>query len=149
MTMPDTIIGMHVAALPGAVRWDDSDGNPAANVLCVFDGIVPPVPPSRYVVVYADDGTREAGAVCAESTGAAFRWQTTCVAPDRQMAAWLASTIRDALTDARPTSDDWLPGQIEHTFSQLPRRDEQVMDRPVVYAVDTYSLQAERVATGS
>lgn len=146
MTVADAIVALVVDALPaGAYLWQRSDTAPAPDDLVVFDGIVPPAPPDRYVAVYCDDGTRNAGQVSHESTGATFRWQTTCVAPDRQMAAWLAGRVKDGLVDASPVVDGWSPGLIEHTFAQLPRPDEQVLERAVVFAVDQFRLLAERL----
>ena len=40
----------------------------------------------------------------------------------------------------------WQCGMIEHTLTRQPRRDEQVLERPVVFVVDQYRLVAERVA---
>lgn len=147
MSVPDAILAMVVAALPGSYLWEQYSSPAPTADLVVFDGIVPPTPPDRYVVVYVDDGTRsDADSVCHQSTSVTFRWQTTCVGPDRAMASWLAGRIKDAIVDARPTVDGWDPGLIEHTFSQLPQRDEQVLERPTVFAVDQFRLLAERLA---
>lgn len=145
MTVADTIVGLVVGALPGAYLWEQTETSPPAGDLVVFDGIVPPTPPHRYVVVHADDGTRRAETVAHESTGATFRWQTTSVAPDRQAAAWLAGRVKDGLLDVSPTVDGWSTGLIEHTFAQLPQRDEQVLERPVLFAIDQFRLLAERL----
>lgn len=151
MTIADTVIGLVVAALPGASLWEQSNTPPAAGDLLVFDSVVPPAPPTRYVVVYPDPGTRSPGpgqgeaAVCDESTSEITRWQVTCVAPDRQMAGWLAQRIRDQMVDTRIAVDGYSPGLVRHTFAQLPQRDEQVLERPVIFAVDQYRLLAERV----
>lgn len=152
MTIQDTILGLVVAALPDAYLWEHTaDLAPPVDDLVVFDGIVPPQPPHRYVAVYVDDGTRTTGPgatqrpVCDESSSEVERWQTTAVAPDRQMASWLARKVRDALIDVRVVAEGYSPGLIRHTFSQLPQRDEQVLERPVVFAVDQYQLLAERV----
>jgi len=97
------------------------------------------------VAVYIDRGTRSAEAVDSVSTSRTWRWQVTCVAPDRGMAAWLAERVADGLVDVRPKVDGWVCGQIEHTFSQQPQADEQVQERPVVVAVDLYALLAEKL----
>lgn len=131
----DVILQMIRAAVPGVT---------------VYDGRVPDspdsgVPPERYVVLYVDTGTRSAETVEHRSTSETWRWQTTCVAPDRGMAAWLARRIGDALTDTRPAVAGWSCGLIEHTFSQLSTSDELVQERPVVSAIDQYRLIAERL----
>lgn len=147
MSMAAAILDIIVDALPGAYLWQQYSSPAPAADLVVFDGIVPPTPPTRYVVVYLDDGTRDhAQSVCHQSTSVTHRWQTTCVAPDREMAAWLAGRIKDALIDARPVADGWSPGLVEHTFSQLPQPDERVLERPTVFAVDQFRLLAERLA---
>lgn len=127
-----------VAAFLQAIR----DALPGVQV---FDGQVLPQPPQRYVVVYPDIGTREADTVEHQSTSTTFRWQTTCVAPDREMAAWLAETVQNALVDTRPEVDGWSTGLVEHTFSLPPARDETVLERPVVVAIDRYQLLADRL----
>lgn len=151
MSVPDAVVALVVASLPGAALWQQADAPPPTDDLLVFDGIVPPNPPNRYVVAYVDDGTRTPGPgqtnapVCDESTADLYRWQITSVAPDRQMASWLATRVRNGLVDVRITVDGFVPGLIRHTFSQLPQRDEQVLERPVVFTVDQYRLHAERV----
>lgn len=132
MSIPDTILGMVRDALPDDVP--------------VYDGQVPEPPPRRYVVVYADHGTRSAAErVDDQSTSATYRWQVTSVAPDRGMAHWLAERVADALTDARPEVEGWVTGEIAHTYSQLAASDDQVLERRVVTAVDQYLLLAERI----
>lgn len=116
--------------------------------VAVFDGAVPNTPPDRYVVVYADNGTLDALAACGESDSATYRWQITAVAADRQTSAWLADKVR-ATVDARPTVDGWECGPVQHTYSMFPQRDETVQERPVVYAVDQYSLLATRTGDES
>lgn len=152
MTIQDTILDLIVAALPDAYLWEHTaDLAPPVDDLVVFDGIVPPQPPRRYVAVYLDDGTRTPGPsrderpVCDESTSEVGRWQTTSVAPDRLRTSWLARRVRDALVDVRVVAEGYSPGLVRHMFSQLPQRDEQVLERPVVFAVDQYQLLAERV----
>lgn len=145
MTVPDAIVALAVAALPGASLWDDADGTPSIDALLVFDGAVPPTPPRRYVVVYPDIGNRSASAVCDQSDDVMFRWQATSVAPDRQMAAWLAKKMQDGFVDARPTVAGYGFGLIRHTYSQPPQRDEAILERPVVYQVDQYSLLATKL----
>lgn len=143
MTVPDAILVMVRAAVP---------------VVTVFDSQVPdpdnePVP-ERYAVFYPDDGTRDIGAedmkVAVESTGEQFMFQVSSVAPDRQRAAWIARTIRDAITDAFPEAEGFSCGPIQHTLSASPDRDDQVLARRSVLMVDRYELLAERLGeTGS
>src|SRR5690606_41937784 len=68
----------------------------------VYDGQVPEPPPRRYVVVYADHGTRSAAErVDDQSTSVTYRWQVTSVAPDRGMAHWLAERVADRSEERR------------------------------------------------
>lgn len=129
MSLSTAILASIQAAVPG---------------VAVFDGIVPDEPPDRYVVVYVDDGTVAALAVCARSDSATCRWQTTCVAPDREMAGWLATRIRDATVDSAPVAAGWVCGQVCHQFSERPSRDETVQEKPVVFKIDLYDLLATR-----
>jgi hypothetical protein len=138
-------VAEHEVTVPDAVI--ELVGSAVLDV-AVFDGIVPNTPPDRYVVVYADNGTLAALAACGESDSAMYRWQVTAVAPDRQMSAWLADKVR-ATVNTRPAVDGWECGPVEHTYSMFPQRDETVQERPVVYAVDQYSLLATRTGDES
>lgn len=135
MSLADAILDMIRDAVPGVTVYDGR----------VPDGPEQETPPERYVAVYLDPGTRTADNVAHESVATVHRWQTTCVAPDRGMAQWLADRVRDRLVDHQPSATGWNPGLIRHTFAQLPRPDEQVQERPVVTAVDQYALDAERL----
>ena len=132
-----------VAALPGASLWDGTSPVDPDD-LVVFDAIVPPTPPTRYVVVYVDDGTLTALAACGESDSATVRWQVMSVAPDRQMASWISEKVRDNTVDTSPAADGWVCGRIGHVFSERPGRDETVPERPVIYKSDLYTLLASR-----
>lgn len=152
MTVADTVVAAVVAAIPGAALWQQTEATPPFDDLLVFDAIVPPQPPQRYVVVWPDDGTRTTGPgrdqspVCDVSSSELYRWQVTAVAPDRQMAAWLARRVKDHLTDARIEVEGLSSGLIRHVFSQQPQPDEKVLERPVVFVIDQYRLLAERVS---
>lgn len=141
--LPDAVIARVVSALPGAYLWAGTDPIPDGD-LVVFDGIVPPEPPTRYAVVYIDDGTLAALAACGRQDSATVRWQVTSVAPDRQQASWISQKIRDNTVDTTPTPDGWVCGPVNHVFSERPGRDETVGERPVVYKPDLYDLLATR-----
>lgn len=144
MTVPDAVIARIVAAIPGGVlAATDPDQQFPDTQVPVYDGIVPTTPPTRYVVVYIDIGTRQALAACGASDSATVRWQTTSVAPNGPMARWVADKVA-ASVDVRPAAAGWVCGPIQHTYSQRPQRDETVAERPVVYQVDQYELLATR-----
>jgi hypothetical protein len=144
VTVPDTILTLSAAALPGGYLWDQqTDIDP--DDLVLFDGAVPPTPPKRYAVAYMDPGTLKAVAACGRSDSVTFRWQVTSVGPDRQQAAWVAVKVRDGTVDTRPVLAGWSFGLICHNYAQLPQRDEAVAERPQVYAVDLYDLLATRL----
>lgn len=139
MTVPDAILALIEAAIPGVT---------------VFDSGVPdedesePLP-TRYAVYWPDDGTRALGPedmrVAVQSTGEQFTFQVSSVAPDRQMAAWIARTIRDAITDETPIVEGYSCGPIRHTLSASPDRNEQVLSRRSVLIADRYELLADHV----
>lgn len=135
MTVPDAVVALIAAAVPTGV--------------VVYDGIVPTTPAERYVVAYVDPGTLTALSVASVSDDLMVRWQTTTVAPDAAAARWLAARVRDSIVDQKPTVDGWSCGQVSHTYSQTPQRDEAVMERPVVYLVDLYAVRAARVDESS
>lgn len=129
MTLPDAVLTQIRAAVPSVT---------------VYDGIVPAEPAGRYAVVYVDDGTLAALAVCHAHDSATVRWQVTAVAPDRQAASWVATQIRDSIVDKAPVAAGWLCGPVRHQFSERPSRDETVAELPVVFKIDTYDLLATR-----
>ncbi len=144
MSVPDAVIARIVAAIPGGVlAATDPDQVFPATQVPVYDGIIPTAPPTRYVVVYIDVGTRDALAACGTSDSATVRWQTTSVAPNGPMVRWVAEKVLGSV-DTRPVAAGWSCGPIQHTFSQRPQRDETVAERPVVYQVDQYELLATR-----
>ena len=135
MAVNDAILAIITAAVP---------------LVTVFDSGAPdedssePIP-ERYAVFWPDTGTPEKGQVSNESTGRIYRWQVTAVAPDRGMAEWIATRIAAALEDLRPTIPGFSCGQIDHTFSLPARRDEQVLSRRAIVAMDRYELLAEQI----
>jgi hypothetical protein len=144
VTVPDAALAMIVAALPGAVLWDDGSVFGPDDLL-VFDGRVPAEPPKRYVAYWPDHGTRDALAVCGVSDDVMYRFQTTSVAPDRQQAEWLAERICDGVVDLKPAVTGWECGPIGHTYAQQPQHDETVMEHPVVYMADLFEVRAQRL----
>lgn len=127
--LPDAVLAKIRAAVPDVT---------------VYDGIIVPQPPARYAIVYIDDGTLDAMAVCGRHEFATVRWQVTAVAPDRQMASWIAQKIRDTTVDTTPSADGWVCGPIRHVFSERPGNDETVGELPVVFKPDLYDLLATR-----
>lgn len=128
--VPDAVLALIELSVPG---------------VSVFDGIVPSEPPDRYAVFYPDNGTLAALAACGDSDDAMFRFQVTSVAPDRQMASWVARQVRDAIVDVKPVADGWICGPTGHTYSQMSQRDEAVQEVPVVFMADLYEVRAQRV----
>lgn len=127
--LPDAVLAKIRAAVPEVT---------------VYDGIIPAEPPTRYAIVFVDDGTLDALAACGQHDSATVRWQVQSIAPDRQMASWIAKTIRDTTVDTKPVADGWVCGPIQHRFSERPGNDETVGERPVVFKPDLYDLLATR-----
>lgn len=147
MTVAAALLGLVVDSLPGALLYKNDDDTPfEVGDLVVFDSIVPPAPPHRYVVVRVDTGNLSALAVDSQSNSAVFRPYVTSVGRDGVEARWLAETVQKGITDARPVADGWSCGQIKHNVQSPPATDEQVQERPVVYLVDQYALLATRTA---
>lgn len=134
-----------VDQLPGAVAYDPSTAATADQIV-VYDAIVPndPVGP-RYVVVYADTGARSSESICGTSDELGVTALVHSVVfgeglPLGAMCRWLASKVRDALTDWKPEADDGTLSLMRHDLSITPRRDEQITARPTVYAVDRFTV---------
>lgn len=122
------------------------------NDVTVYDGAVPGIPTSRYVVLYAGEGLRSASGVDGASRDLSNQFQVTTVAsrPEASGSAapltrWLQSRVLDRLVDRRLVVDGLVCGPIVHTLSNPPVIDEAVKDRPTVYAVDQFEVQADRL----
>lgn len=135
MTVNDAILALIEAAVPGVTVFD---------TLAPDENTAPDEIPEWYVIFWPDNGTPEKGQVSNESKGRMFRFQIDAVAPDRGMAEWLATRIASAIEDERPNIPGWLCGQIDHPFSLPVQRDEQVLSRRVVVAMDRYELLTEQ-----
>lgn len=138
--IPDAILALIEAAVPDVAVYDS--GVPTGDSS-------DPVP-ERYAVLWPDDGTRtldpEDMKVATQSTGEAYTWQVSSVAPTRQMASWIAKRIRDAITDETPAVEGYSCGPIRHTLSATPDRNEQVLAKRSVLMADRYELLAEQLS---
>lgn len=134
--IPEAVLALIEAAVPGVE---------------VYDALVPEEPPERYAVFWPTDGDRDMGPddsrVAVLSTGELHRWQVSSVAPTRQMAAWIARRIRDAITDVSPVVEGYSCGPIQHRMSASPDPEEQVLSRRRVLMADTYELLADRIGS--
>jgi hypothetical protein len=139
MSVPDAILALIRAAVPTIVVFDSAvpDQDESQSI------------PERYAVFWPDEGSSNFEPtnqrVAVQTTGKRFNWQVSSVAPDRQMAAWIATRIRDAITDVRPVVDGWDCGYIQHQFSVMPERDEQILAKRSVMIPDRFELLAERL----
>lgn len=111
----------------------------------VPDGHTDPPLPQRYAVYWPTGGLAVAGNVAHTSTGRHVEFQINCVAPDRSMAHWMSDQVRDHIVDQRPIVAGLHCGLIVHSLSVPARRDEAVLARRVVVAVDRYELLTERL----
>lgn len=144
MTIPDAVLGLIVAAIPGGVLAStDADQVFLPTQVPVYDGIIPNSPPSRYVIVYIDPGTREALAACGQHDSKTIQLQANSVAPDGEQVRWLADKVAD-IVDVTPQSPGWACGPMEHTYAQRPQRDETVAERPAVYQISLFKVQASK-----
>lgn len=129
-------------SLPGG-----NNSTPGPGDIIVYDGTVGPNPPTRYVVVLGDPGSRGASTVEAVSRDRAFTVQCDCVVVAPYVAGdcrWLASKVQDALTDFRPVVDGLSVGLFEHSVGRRPVPDESVPDRHVWSSAQQFALLAAR-----
>lgn len=134
VSLADAVITLIRAGLPAGVP--------------VYDGVVPDdgmegEPPARYVVLWMPNATRGTEAVSAQSTDRGTRFQTTSVAPDRGMAAWLSNRVCDALVDAVPEVDGWTRAPIQHVLSYQPETQDLVLARRAVAVMDRFEHLAD------
>lgn len=136
MSVPDAILSLVRDPIPAVTVFDSGapDENTEADQV-----------PERYVVFWPDRGTPESGNVAGQFTGGTFRWQLTFVAPDRGMCDWMADQVRVRILGERPFIAGWSCGQILLPFSLPAERDEQVLSRRAVVAMDRYQLLAEQI----
>lgn len=140
MTLADAVIDMITAGIPAGVPVYDN---------AVPDDGVGGEPPQRYVVLWMPNPTRDTEGVDGQSTDRLTRWQTTAVAPDRGMAAWLSNAVTDALTDETPIVEGWVCGPIQHSMSFQPDAEEMVLSRKRVSIMDRFESRAQYVGVGS
>ena len=124
--------------------------------VAVYDRAVPDdgtdgEPPDRYVVVWMPGPDRRSSAVSGRSTDRVTRWQTTCVAPDRERAEWLSNRVCGALVDQRPVVEGWTREQITHLQSymaneQQPEVHDLVLARRRISIMDRFELLAVDVS---
>lgn len=122
----------------------------------VYDRQVPDTgmegqPPERYVVVWMPGPDRRSSAVSGQSTDRVTRWQTTCVAPDRERSEWLSNRVCGALVDQRPVVEGWTREQIRHLQSymaneQQPEVHDLVLARQRVSIMDRFELTAVKIS---
>lgn len=136
MTVPDAILALIRAPIPAVTVFDS--GSPDENT--ETEQI-----PQRYAVYWPDLGTPEGGNVAGEFTGGTYRWQLNFVAPDRGMCEWMVNKVRGHILGVKPFVSGWSCGQIQLPLSLPVRRDEQVLSRRVVVAIDRYELLAEQI----
>jgi len=138
VTVPDAILAMIRSAVPEVQVYDSG----------VPDQAETGEPPPRYAVVWPNDGDMdmppEDQQVAPVSTGESYFWQVSSVAPDRQMAAWIARTIRLAIVNQSVIVDGFSCGLIRHQGSFTPDRDENILSRRSVLIADRYTLLADR-----
>lgn len=140
MTLADAVIGMITAGIPAGVPVYDN---------AVPDDGVEGEPPVRYVVLWMPNPTRGTEGVDGQSTDRFTRFQTTSVAPDRGMAAWLSNAVADALTDETPVVEGWTREPIQHVMSFIPEAEEMVLSRKRVSIMDRFEQLAQYVGVGS
>jgi hypothetical protein len=134
VSLPDAILALAKASIPTVTVFDSGapDENNTADM------------PERYVVYWPNLGTPQSGSVAGTFTGGLYEWQFNFVAPDRGVAEWMALKVRDSILGTKPFIPGFSCGQIQLPFSLPARRDEQVLSRRVVVAIDRYQLLAEQ-----
>lgn len=138
MTIPDAAVAAVRAALTG---WTG---------VKVYDSIITGDVPLQYVVVYPTSGELASVDLDCTYDSGRFTFQVTSVAAGTsrslgQECRGLATRVRDALVGKVLAVEGWSCDPIEHDFSQSPQRDEDVLERPTVFAADGYTLDALRL----
>jgi hypothetical protein len=120
--------------------------------VAVYDAMVPGTPPARYVILFCGNGLRESSSVIGTSADLTQTFQVTSVTsrPDTAstpapLTRWVQAKVREALTDRRFDVDGLVCGLVRHVQSLPPVVDEDVKDRPTVYAVDQFEFLADRL----
>jgi hypothetical protein len=143
VTFADAVLARLVEVLPSSVGVYDTQvpGIPQAD----SDGV------GRYVVLYPISGQRSVSGAAGASNDLSVTVQATSVAwfanasdSPAPECRWVAEQVRDALTDWVPPIDGF--GPVLHTLSRPGASDEKIRDRPAVYAVDQFSVLADRIS---
>jgi hypothetical protein len=114
--------------------------------VAVFDTDVPGVAPTRYVVVFGDVGKRSSDAIDGVSRQVEFRVTAMCVSPSTLECRRFAQGAQDALIDWTPSVDGLVCSQVSHYDRQPAKRDESIAERHISFAVEIFSLYANRVS---
>jgi len=137
MSFAEAVIAVLTSALPASIT--------------VYDAAVAGHPPASYVVVYIGSGLRKTGSIEGLARDQDFTFQITSAAswPDATTSAApecraLAEAVRDTLINWVATVPGMVFGPVVHVNSRLPIVDEQISDRHLVYAVDEFSVLADR-----
>lgn len=108
------------------------------------EGVVPAVPVSPYVRVYAMVSRPDAAdgqALDGRSRTTITRWYCHSVGATEPAAIAVAMRVRAALLDQRPIVPDWSTGMIRQEVARPPARSEDA-GTPVYDAVAVYKLAA-------
>jgi hypothetical protein len=136
VTVKDAVKAAVQAAVPevkvyvGAVL--DDQGNPEQ-------------PPSRYVVVYSDNGLREATSYQGRLDGR-WSWTVNFYAGTDDEASWMADTVREYLTSHRIIVDGWRSQKPRHDYSGQQTFDDDVLSHTIVQCTEQFSMHAFQTA---
>ena len=142
-TIPDAVLAEITGLFP-------TPSSPLlASDVQVWDGDVRGIPANRYVLVSVGTGLLTSSTVdsVARDLGTTFTVTSVAMNPDSAapvtyLARNLAKKVRDHLVGLTLTVNGLVVGQIEHTFTQRPMKDDDITDRVVMFAVDEDTVLA-------
>lgn len=135
-TVKDAVKASVQAAIPavkvyaGAVL--DVEGNPEQ-------------PPSRYVVIYCDNGKREGFTYTTRLDGR-WGWTINFYAGTDEEASWMANRVVDYLLSHRIVADGWVGQMPRHDYSGQQSFDDDVLSHTIVQCIEQFSMRAFQTA---
>ncbi len=102
-------------------------------------------PPSRYAVVYSDNGKRDGSSYTRRLDGR-WTWTINFYAATDEEASWMADRVRDYLLSHRIVADGWRTQRPRHEYSGQQTFDDDVLSHTIVQCTEQFSMHATPVA---
>lgn len=108
----------------------------------VFDGYVPGVAPTRYVLVFARSMGHDVDRFAGRQRPETVQHTLHCIGTIPAEAQWLADRVQSRLVNARVPVDGWAVSPVRHVSGD-PMRMESTVKPAVYFLADDYAWEAQ------